>query len=101
MYGGTSTRTYEITIYMELTSKDVYTTGNYYYASTTLLTNLLPNNYMVISSIKYILLNRFNNNGGYTSLSCIIPAGRRFLIQVSTYSGTSSDITFTAMKFGR
>ena len=103
MYGGTSTRTYEITIYMELTSKDVYTTGNYYYASTTLLTSLpsLPNNYMLISSIKYILLNRFNNNGGYTSLSCIIPAGRRFLIQVSTYSGTSSDITFTAMKFGR
>ena len=102
MYGGTNLRTCDITIYMELTNKDVYTAGNYYVPGTTTTTSLLttpPDE--TINSIKFILLNRFYNKDGFTSLSCIIPAGRKFIIRVEWVAGDKSDITFTAMKFGR
>ena len=123
IYAATAGRSYDILIYMELTANDVYSNvapvasypgSNYYYNINTL--SAIPSQIIgtpitltpdlsIDTTNKFILLTRFNNNdSGAPSLSCIIPARRRFLIKVettNTTSGGTTAITFTAMKFGR
>jgi hypothetical protein len=103
IYGSTITKSFTVDIYVEYLSSsdksyiDISPTSasstETSFRASTISTNILYD---------YMLLHRQTNDGGHASINCIIPSGRKFLIN-ATSTATSTSIhtmIFTFMKFG-